>query len=270
MFPGQSMARKHGDDMKNILFAVFAWLSLLPACCYSTDILRGSFEAGGAPPATEVTRTGDVLNIGSNTDSGSQSITAPSDAEFMVVFVGGFPGDGGATGCRVPQGSLTYNSAALTMSYVTPDGEECSPGRQSVTVFTLLSPSTGANTLAWDWNGTGNTPEGVNINILFYKNVANSSPVKATGGHASTETATDITTGAMTTSADADRIVCAVDTYSGGDTDTVSGGVSSLANGAYNSNDYRIFDGQASSTSATIVYNQSDQYSAMACVVIAN
>lgn len=238
---------------------------LLPVAAWSM-VLRGGGSAGGGSP-TSVERTGSVVHFGSSADSGTQSITAPSDAEFMVVFISGYPG--GST-CRAGGAALTYNSVSMTASFVTPKAgtAECDATRQTVAIHTLDAPATGSNTLAWNLGDTGDATEGLNYNVAFYKGVSGT-PVKATGGQASYDADTDITSGALTTEASKDLVVCVADAYTGGDT-AMSAGVTSVATDTYNSNTYRFAEGVPSGSSTTITYNQSDQYSAMGCIVIDN
>lgn len=135
-----------------------------------------------------VSRTGSVTDIHNNVNSGSQSITVPSDATLAIVTANGF-----------------YNQANYFSSgSVTLGGDTMSVGRSDDSdityefsaIFYLINPSTGSQTLAWDWAGSNAPSSGVHIHYAFYKDIDTSSLIRDTGGQ---QTATGTaTTGSMT------------------------------------------------------------------------
>lgn len=134
-----------------------------------------------------VSRTGSVGTITNNANSGSQSVTVPADAELMVVGAIGYEG----VSTYFSSGSVTINSAALSVSRA--NDSDTSYGM--VSLFHKVSPSTGTQTLAWDWSGTGAPDEGVTIFYAFYKGIDTDDPIKSEGGE---QVQTDADTGVMT------------------------------------------------------------------------
>lgn len=137
-----------------------------------------------------ITRTGSVSEIESTANSGSQSITVPSDATLIVVTVTGYTS--GETATRLTSGTLTLAGNSLTAQVVAAAG---TTDYDLAGVFYRVNPATGSQTLAWDWNGTATWTDGGHIIYAFYKGVDTASPIKDSdtatqAGASSTATAT--------------------------------------------------------------------------------
>lgn len=122
-----------------------------------------------------VTRTGSVIEIDSSANSGSQSITVPTDAEIMVVAVAGYLSSGGSN--YFSGTPPTIGGSAMTLGR-DDDGDgtyliQC--------IFYKTSPATGSQTFAWDWATAAAATLGTQMHIAFYKG-SNTSPLGAAGG----------------------------------------------------------------------------------------
>lgn len=159
-----------------------------------------------------VTRTGSVIEVDSSANSGSQSITVPSDAEIMVVsaggyasgtpnFMGGFPPTIGGAGMTL--GRDDDNNGSLLL--------QC--------IFYKVSPATGSQTFAWDWSGTSAPNLGIQMNIAFYKGIDTASPIGATAGAQDGDNSA--TTGSMTV-ANGDAVFIAVTAYNNASLPTIT------------------------------------------------
>jgi len=82
-------------------------------------------------------RTGSIIEIQSSANSGLQAVTAPADAELMVVCVACYYGAADyLTGGSLP----TYNSVDMTLSADYDSGTNC-----NACIWTLEDPATGEN-----------------------------------------------------------------------------------------------------------------------------
>jgi len=151
----------HGVKMKEFRSTGYLIILIL--------ILLLSFPAYGI--AARVTQTGSGITIQSSSQNGSQSVTVPADATLCVVMASMFEN---ATNW-ITANPVTLNGVNLTTLQRTDD--------QSVNdhawIGYLVNPSTGSQTLAWNW---GTTPDqGAIIYVVFYKGVDTSNPVVSSG-----------------------------------------------------------------------------------------
>jgi hypothetical protein len=125
-----------------------------------------------------VTRIGSVGSIQSSADSGSQAITVPSDAEIIIVSVGGYHG----TASRFSGGTLTLNGVSLTVGRA----DDTSASLAMSAMFYLLNPATGSQSLAWNWAGTTAMIIGAQVYYSFYKGINKGNPIRDSQGIQST------------------------------------------------------------------------------------
>lgn len=117
-----------------------------------------------SPGWAAISRIGSLTEIQSSANSGSQAISVPADAQMILVGVSGYYGSANYfTG-----GSVTLNGAALTAASA---GSNSSTSYFMGGLFYRFSPSTGTQTLAWDWPGTAAPASGVVIVYGFYKGI---------------------------------------------------------------------------------------------------
>ena len=131
-----------------------------------------------------VVQTGTPVNINASSDSSSQSITVPSDAELMVVFYAGYESAGSYTSSEV---ALTIGGASLTHIIANGAGS----GTNGCFVQYRVSPATGSQTFAWTISS--GYSYGHAFVIAFYKGVDITSPILD-----SDSTYTDVGTSATT------------------------------------------------------------------------
>ena len=112
-----------------------------------------------------VTRTGSVTTIQTASQTGSQSVTVPNDAEIMIVKIAG-----ALESSYISGGTYTLNSQSLTSIFT--------EVADATDIAYKVSPSTGSQTFAWD---LGSAPAFGNdfFEISFYKGI-DSSPIGAT------------------------------------------------------------------------------------------
>lgn len=118
-----------------------------------------------------VERTGTAVNINTSSDSGSQSITVPSDATLAVVFFGGY----------IAAGTHLASDVTLTLGGTTMTNVGHNPGTTSgvdgIWIRHLVNPATGSQTFGWS---TGRTFQyGILITIVFYRGVDTATPIKS-------------------------------------------------------------------------------------------
>src|SRR5204862_5984311 len=104
--------------------------------------LANGFTYSAAP--LPVTRVGGWTEIQSATNTGTASVTVPSDATLMVVFVTGY-----RSGSYFSTGVVTIGGASMTAV-----GADSNNSAFKGAAFYRALPPTGARTLAWDWAGT--------------------------------------------------------------------------------------------------------------------
>lgn len=147
--------------------------------------------------AATVTQTGSTIGFTvTSTDNATQSITAPSDAQFMAVLVAGYTGD--ATASLFCNGTMTYNGVAMAKT----ECDDVSTALEQSAIFTLASPATGANSLHFDWAGSSSPLIGVQFFVIFLKGNNLTSPIRSHGGQAVTGNATATTTSLNAASGD--------------------------------------------------------------------
>lgn len=120
-----------------------------------------------------VTRIGGIARLTNTSNSGSAPITVPPDAEIIVVGVSGYQDSAGF----FSTGNVTLNGVAMK---VVPADADTSAFMGSL--FYLVSPATGTQTLAWDWAGTTAPNDGVLFAYGFYKGINKTSPIRASSG----------------------------------------------------------------------------------------
>src|ERR1041384_6405688 len=136
---------------------------------WSLLIVTMWISAGHAVPVSTGTPVKVVGAIGPNT--GSASVTVPSDAQLMVCSVTGFSNTSG----YFSGGSLTIAGAAMTV--VT--GGDAKTGLWESALWYKVSPATGSQTLAWDWVGTADADASSSIACAWYKSLDTASPVRS-------------------------------------------------------------------------------------------
>src|SRR5690242_20690674 len=117
-----------------------------------------------------ITRTGSISDFVNTANSGTQGVTVPADAEIMVV---GLTGSQSATASFFSGGTLTVNGAALTCLAFDADNTKF----QGALCYKVL-PSTGAQTLAWDWAGASAAEYGAIFVYAFYKGIDTASAIR--------------------------------------------------------------------------------------------
>jgi hypothetical protein len=141
--------------------------------------------------STPVQRTGTVTTISNNANSGSQAITAPSDATGIVVMTGGW--DASHTN-MFANGSVTWNGISLGSAR---NQFDTTASSNAGAVWAAQITDIGSQTFAWNWEGTDTVDEGGGIFVFFIKNVDWASPIVATGQDGTGSSATALTTGSM-------------------------------------------------------------------------
>lgn len=111
--------------------------------------------------------------VTTSADSGSTSITVPSDADFAVIGVGAWTG-----GARVLMPMTTLSIGGVASVSVQSNNDSAT---DKIDLRRCTAPPTGSQTLAWDFGGTGTITEGALIFIAFFKNVDQTSPVIGSG-----------------------------------------------------------------------------------------
>lgn len=124
------------------------------------------YAAGGG-----VVRTGTPTTTATSTaNTGSISITIPSDANFLLCEVNGYS----STSTYFSTGSMTIAGAAMTLI----GGGDSNSAYMGIIAY-KVSPTTGTQTLAWDWLGTTAGGETHVFSCAFYKGVNTSTPVRS-------------------------------------------------------------------------------------------
>ena len=130
-----------------------------------------------------VTRTGSVGEFHEDSlGAESDTVTVPSDATLMVVMACGYSENdmfdlGVADDGEIT--NVTLNSDTfINIEEIGDDQAESPYWYGASSQFYLVNPSTGSQTLAWDWIGNGNAGEGVHIQYAFYKGVDTADPVR--------------------------------------------------------------------------------------------
>jgi hypothetical protein len=120
-----------------------------------------------------VTRTGSSASIHSSANSGSQSISVPSDAEiFMLAVVGCVT----TIGKFATDAVITLNSVELTC-LVSNDFVD-----NFVAIYYLVNPPTGTQTLAWDFDGSSTFLDGGHLHYATYKGINTKCPFRHADG----------------------------------------------------------------------------------------
>jgi hypothetical protein len=128
-----------------------------------------------------VTRTGTYASFNAAQNTGSGSITIPSDATIIVCGVGGWTNDVNPNN-TFASGNITVGGNTLSKAVSFVDNTK---GLIS-TLYYLVNPPTGSQTLAWDWNSTDDVDEGGQILCCFYKGVDTTDPIRSSSAVAET------------------------------------------------------------------------------------
>ncbi len=195
-----------------------------------------------------VTRTGSVIQIQNSSQSGSQSVTVPSDAQACVVivtFYGNFN--------WIANNPVTLAGSNLTTVQKT--DEQIDNGH--VWIGYKVSPATGSQTLAWNWGAT--PQEGANICVVFYTGVDTSNPIVSSGQQLSANT--DLT--GLTASA-GDMMVGGVYSYDSSPTVTDNSQTQLAVMGRYN----LCYGGFAEKDGGTGFYFSSGNYNTVVALVL--
>lgn len=136
-------------------------------------LLWGGFMTVSSPLHAAITRIGSVTQVNSIPNTGSSSVSVPSDAEMMVVAISGFESGAG----YFSGGTVTI--AGISMSVVAADGDNT---KFMGAMFYKILPTTGTQTLAWNWSGTNPSEAGVVIAYGFYKGMDTVSPLRDSDG----------------------------------------------------------------------------------------
>lgn len=165
-----------------------------------------------------VTRTGSIEYFESVANSGNHSITVPSDAEIVIVGVGGNRDVVNFLDLGNPPDD---NTASLTINSVQMKVGRCEDStsltNECCGIFYLVNPATGSQTLAYDWSGSNVFTAGGQFYVAYYKGVDTADPIRDRGGEHTDDT--DATTGTLTVST-GDMIVAVAEMY-GADTDVI-------------------------------------------------
>ena len=113
--------------------------------------------------------TGSPVTVDAAANSGSQSITVPSDATAVAVF---WPA-AWRTSASLSMSSMTLGGSGLTLAQNVAQGTDA----PACGVGYISAPATGSQTLAWDWSGTDDVEEGGRLVVAFLKDTPTSSAV---------------------------------------------------------------------------------------------
>lgn len=148
-----------------------------------------------------ITRTGSITVISTDSQTGSQSITVPSDANIMIVKVAGF-----FQYSQAGEGTHTINSQSMTVIFGYGVGDYTD-------IFYKTNPSTGSQTYEWD---LVSPPQSTALlEISFYKGVDTADPIGDTALSAYSATPDTRDTGEMT-AASGDCVVVVALAYGDG------------------------------------------------------
>lgn len=122
-------------------------------------------------------RTGSPSSFTSNANSGTTSITVPSDATLAVLAVCGYDTVGVA--------NYFSGGTGPTLNSVNPTGTVACDGNTAMLLGAMwywTSPATGSRTVAWDFVGTNTSGAGFLFTYAFYKDLDTASPVRSSSG----------------------------------------------------------------------------------------
>lgn len=116
-----------------------------------------------------VALTGTQEFIGSSSNSGSSSVTVPSDATAVLIYWVGWE-----SGSNISMSSLSVGGNAMTiLQNLARSGDADAVGGAI-----LVNPPTGSQTFAWDWTGTGALGDGGGFIVSYVKGLDTSDPVR--------------------------------------------------------------------------------------------
>jgi len=144
-------------------------------------------------PGVQVVKTGSDIEVQDDSQNYSAAHTVPTDANLAVLLVSGYAG----TDLMFDGATVTLGGDAMLEGAIAENGND----ENASAIFYLINPKTGSQTLACNWlqdPATGGR-EGVNICLIFYKNVDPLNPILdsgiETGGDNTTINITGLETG---------------------------------------------------------------------------
>lgn len=111
--------------------------------------------------------------VTSSADSGSQSVTVPSDADCCVIGIGGWTG-----GSRVLMPPTAISLAGSAFTGLQSDNNNA---HEKMHLARLVGMAPGSQTYSWDMGGSGSVTEGLLHFLTFFKNVDQANPIVASG-----------------------------------------------------------------------------------------
>lgn len=163
-----------------------------------------SFSIASGSPSGSVSRTGVIGSIQNTVNAGSQVIAVPADATMIVVGVGGW----NSAANFFSAGTVSLNGMPLQLGRA----QDTTSATNMSALFYLTNPTTGSQTLSWDWAGATAVAEGANIFYAFYKGVDTKNPIRFAGGGSVTNSSLAASTGVMTAQP-GDMVVSLCDWY---------------------------------------------------------
>lgn len=171
----------------------------------------------GTVKSSAVSYVSSLSPIDGSLNDGSTTITVPSGCDYCVVAVSGY--NGNANVFDGAGASITLDGSSMKLLRADDDVALS----QLTGIFGLKNPSIGASkTLDWNWDGTANFSEGGTLIVSFYKNVADTSEIKSSGGDSvANESVSSLVTSTLTVSPD-DMIVGVTGLFDSANTRTVT------------------------------------------------
>lgn len=169
--------------------AAFLLVAMFYGVSYSVQCIVVGRSASGGAAAIE--RTGTPDQWGSTENDDTHSVTVPADATLAVLIMAGQ--EDSTNYLSEDVATLTINSVSMTLAY----GEDSTTWGMAA-IWYLANPSTGSQTLEWDFEGTSADASdyGIQFYLVYYKGVNTSSPIDGTGGEQASDG--DATTGSLT------------------------------------------------------------------------
>ena len=163
-------------------YSVILVMFTLTSVFFGWPLALPNLPAEEAQAAVEATGTPGSIN--SNVNASSQSITVPADATLLVVGASGWDDSNG----YFTTTALTIGGQSMTRQVTTGSTSGTYTG-----IYYKVSPPTGSQTLAWDWNSTPAPDEGMTLFYSFYKGIDTTTPIR------DSDSAPSMTTQSVTT-----------------------------------------------------------------------
>lgn len=144
------------------------------------EVQSAPYKNAYIPESTQtmaITRTGSVSTIttGNTNNTGSASITVPSDATLAIVVLSGWYN----LTNYFSNGSITLNGVSFNITLARIDSDATN---FYGLIGYLVNPSIGTQTLAWDWSGTSSPNDPPIIKVVYYNGIDTSSPIRSSYG----------------------------------------------------------------------------------------